>query len=43
MIHGIHLAFLTLGAFTILSTVVFSRLKSGDGGDVSRQKVVHVD
>jgi MFS family permease len=43
MIHGIHLAFLTLGVFTILSTVVFSRLKSGDGGDVSRQKVVHVD
>jgi EmrB/QacA subfamily drug resistance transporter len=43
MIHGIHLAFLTLGVFTILSTVVFSRLKNGDGGDVSRQKVVHVD
>jgi len=42
MIHGLHEAFLALGGFTILSTIVFRRLKSGDGADVSRQKVEHV-
>jgi EmrB/QacA subfamily drug resistance transporter len=41
MIHGIHEAFLVLGAFTILSTSIFHRLKSGDGGNVSQQKVLH--
>jgi hypothetical protein len=30
-----------LGGFTILSTIVFSRLKSGDGSSVSQQKEVH--
>jgi MFS family permease len=39
MIHGIHLAFLVLGGFTVLSTVVFRRLKSGDGSNVSQQKI----
>jgi MFS family permease len=38
MIHGIHLAFLVLGAMTILSTIVFIRLKSDDGGAVSQHK-----
>ena len=38
MIHGIHLALLTLGALTIVSTLVFSELKTGDGGAVSRHK-----
>ncbi|MGD0143000.1 MAG: DHA2 family efflux MFS transporter permease subunit, partial [Rhizomicrobium sp.] len=38
MIRGLHEAFLVLGAFTILSTVVFYRLKRGDGRDVSLQK-----
>jgi len=38
-IHGIHLAFLFLGALTIVSTVVFSRLKASDGQDVSQQSV----
>src|SRR6202049_3355978 len=33
MIHGIHEAFLVLGGFTILSTAVFHKLKSGDGGN----------
>ena len=42
MIHGLHLAFLVLGGFTILSTVVFYRLKPGDGGDMSRQKDLHL-
>ena len=31
MIRGIHEAFLVLGGFTILSTIIFHRLKSGDG------------
>jgi EmrB/QacA subfamily drug resistance transporter len=42
MIHGLHLAFLVLGGFTVLSTVVFSRLKAGDGGDLSQQKDLHL-
>jgi MFS family permease len=41
MIHGIHKALVVLGGFTILSTMVFSRLKSGDGSSVSQQKEVH--
>lgn len=39
MIHGIHLAFLALGALTVVSTVVFNELRSGDGDAVSRHKV----
>jgi EmrB/QacA subfamily drug resistance transporter len=41
MIHGIHLALVVLGGLTILSTMVFSELKNGDGANVSRQKAVH--
>jgi MFS family permease len=41
MIHGIHEALVVLGGFTILSTITFNRLKSGDGSSVSRQKEVH--
>ncbi len=40
MIHGIHLAFLVLGGLTVLSTVIFSELKSGDGDSVSQHSVV---
>jgi hypothetical protein len=40
MIHGVHQAFLVLGALTILSTLIFSGLKSGDGDAVSLHKVV---
>jgi EmrB/QacA subfamily drug resistance transporter len=40
MIHGIHKAFVVLGLFTILSTIIFSRLKRGDGQKVSQQKVI---
>ena len=36
MIHGIHEAFLVLGAWTILSTLTFSPLKAGDGASISR-------
>jgi EmrB/QacA subfamily drug resistance transporter len=40
MIHAIHRAFLVLGALTVLSTIVFCGLKSGDGDSVSQHKVV---
>ncbi len=39
MIHGIHRAFLVLGAMTIVSTVIFADLKSGDGDSVSQTAV----
>ncbi len=41
MIHGIHEALLALGLSTIVSTLVFRSLKSGDGDDVSQHKVIH--
>jgi EmrB/QacA subfamily drug resistance transporter len=43
MIHGVHKALLVLGVFTILSTIIFRKLKSGDGQTVSQQKVVHAE
>jgi EmrB/QacA subfamily drug resistance transporter len=42
MIHGIHKALIALGVLTVLSTIVFYSLKSGDGDDVSLHKVVHI-
>jgi EmrB/QacA subfamily drug resistance transporter len=41
MIHGIHKALIVLGGFTILSTIIFRKLKSGDGDNVSQHKVLH--
>jgi EmrB/QacA subfamily drug resistance transporter len=41
MIHGIHEALIALGILTVLSTIVFRSLKSGDGDDVSLHKVLH--
>ena len=38
MIHGIHLALLLLGAWTIASTLVFNELRPDDGQAVSRHK-----
>jgi EmrB/QacA subfamily drug resistance transporter len=35
LIHGIHLAFLVLGALTVLSSVVFGELRHGDGDSLS--------
>jgi len=35
-IGGVHHAFLVLGAMTVLSTVVFRELRSGDGATVSQ-------
>jgi EmrB/QacA subfamily drug resistance transporter len=40
MIQGIHEALLVLGGFTVLSTMIFRNLKSGDGRNVSQQKVM---
>jgi EmrB/QacA subfamily drug resistance transporter len=39
---GLHQAFLALGAFTILSTVVFARLKRDDGANETHQKDIHL-
>jgi len=41
MIEGIHKALYALGALTIISTLVFFGLKSGDGANVSQHKVLH--
>jgi EmrB/QacA subfamily drug resistance transporter len=38
MIHGLHKAFLFLGALTALSAFVFSELKANDGDDMSMYK-----
>jgi EmrB/QacA subfamily drug resistance transporter len=40
LIHGLHQAFLVLGIFTVLSVVVFRRLTSSDGVNVSQHKVI---
>jgi EmrB/QacA subfamily drug resistance transporter len=40
-IQGIHHAFLVLGGMTLLSTIVFSGLKRGDGDAVSHRTNVH--
>ena len=42
MIRGLHEAFLVLGGFTILSTIVFCRLKGDDGANVSHHKDLHL-
>src|ERR1700678_4757957 len=42
MISGLHEAFLVLGGFTIISTLVFYRLKGTDGSDETRQKDIHL-
>jgi EmrB/QacA subfamily drug resistance transporter len=41
MIHGIHKALNALGILTIVTTIVFLTLRSGDGDDVSLHKVLH--
>ncbi len=41
MIRGIHRALVALGILTLASTSVFRSLKSGDGNNVSQQKVLH--
>jgi len=41
MIHGIHRALIALGILTLLSTIVFRELRTGDGDDVSQHNVLH--
>lgn len=41
IIHGLHRAFFMLGIFTILSTLVFARLKRDDGVAEIREKDIH--
>jgi EmrB/QacA subfamily drug resistance transporter len=41
-IHGIHNAFVALGVFTIISTVIFHELRSEDGRAVSQHKAPHI-
>ncbi len=41
MIHGIHEAFLVLGVLTVLSTIIFRELQSGDGDAVSSHEPIH--
>jgi Major Facilitator Superfamily len=43
MIHGLHEALAFLGVFTIFSTIIFRKLKKGDGDKVSQQKAVHAE
>jgi len=38
MIHGVHQAFIMLGGWTILSSLIFRELKKGDGAAVAGQK-----
>jgi EmrB/QacA subfamily drug resistance transporter len=40
MIHGIHTAFLILGGFTILSSLIFHELKKDDGNALSLHKTL---
>jgi EmrB/QacA subfamily drug resistance transporter len=42
MIHGLHLAFLALGLFTAISTIVFSRLRPEDGTNETQEKDIHL-
>jgi EmrB/QacA subfamily drug resistance transporter len=42
IITGLHEAFLALGAFTILSTIIFRQLKKNDGAAETRQKDIHL-
>jgi MFS family permease len=42
-INGIHHAFFVFGAMTIVSTIVFRKLKRGDGHAVSQGKELHAE
>ena len=43
MIDGLHKAFFVLGGFTLVSTLIFSRLKRSDGGSEAGEKDLHLD
>jgi len=40
MIHGVHRAFIVLGALTVLSAAIFSELERDDGATVSRHRAL---
>jgi hypothetical protein len=40
MIHGIHLTFLILGAWTIFAALIFRELKKDDGNTMSQHKAM---
>ena len=42
MIHGIHESLIALGAFTVISTLIFRNLRRSDGENVSHQRTIHV-
>jgi len=42
MVTGLHHAFLTLGLFTVASTLVFRKLQRDDGAEETRQKDIHL-
>ncbi len=42
MLHGLHESFLILGAFTVVSTFVFARLKVRDGRSETQQKDIQI-
>jgi EmrB/QacA subfamily drug resistance transporter len=42
MIHGIHESLWALGAFTVISSIIFRRLEKDDGSNVSHQRDIHV-
>jgi EmrB/QacA subfamily drug resistance transporter len=41
MIRGIHESLCALGAFTVISTIIFRRLRKGDGSNVTHQRAIH--
>jgi hypothetical protein len=43
MIDGLHKAFFVLGGFTLISTLIFSRLKRTDGSNEAGEKDLHLD
>jgi EmrB/QacA subfamily drug resistance transporter len=43
MIDGLHKAFFVLGGFTLISTLIFSRLKRADGSNEAGEKDLHLD
>jgi EmrB/QacA subfamily drug resistance transporter len=43
MIHGVHESFVALGIFTVFSTIIFRKLRKGDGDNVSQRVQVHAE
>ncbi len=38
LMHGVHAAFIALGAFTVLSAIVFAQLRASDGSNISQHR-----